>query len=134
MADIVFPGKAVSGVLGRDFLPTNFDIELYKGDYFPLTITLVVPVGNNTAPLNLTGYTGHAQIRANFGTEAIYPFTVSIPTPANGKVELVLPSSVSAGIPAGGYVWDFQVREPSGNIRTYLAGDVTVFNEVTLAT
>lgn len=135
MADIVFPGKAVGGVLGRDFLPSNFDIELYKGDFFPLTITLVQPAvsGNTKPPLNLTGYTAQAQIRTNFGGEAIYAFTVTIPDPTSGKVNLVLPSSVSAGIAAGSYVWDFQIKEPSGNVRTYLAGDVTIYNEVTVA-
>lgn len=134
MADIVFPGATVSGTLGRDFLPSNFNLELYRGDFLPMTITLVQPTSNNSAaPLNLTGYTAHAHIRTNFGGEAIYPFTVNIPDPTNGKVELVLPSSVSAGIEPGAYVWDFQVKEPGGNVRTYLAGDVTVFNEVTVA-
>lgn len=130
MADIVFPGKSVSGVLGRDFLPSNFDLELYKGDYLPLTVTLVQP---NGTPVNLTGYTAHAHIRSNFGDEVIYAFTVSIPAPETGKVNIILTSAVSAGIAAGAYIWDFQVREPSGNTRTYLAGDVTVYDEVTKA-
>lgn len=128
MADIVFSGKAVSGVLGRDFLPSNFDLEIYKGDYLPLTITLVQPNGN---PLNLTGYTAHSHIRSNYGDEVIYPFSVSIPVPSSGQVNLTLTSATSAGIAPGSYIWDFQVREPSGNIRTYLAGDVTVYDEVT---
>lgn len=127
MADIVFPGKSVGGVLGRDFLPHNFDLELYKGDYFPLTVTLVQP---NGLPLNLTGYTAQAVVRANFGDPVVYNFTVSIPAPENGKVELVLPSAVTAGIEPGSYIWDFQIKEPSGNARTYIAGDVTVYNEV----
>lgn len=129
MADIVFPGKDVGGVLGRDFLPNNFDIELYKGDYFPLTVTLVQP--DNAGPLNLTGYTPSAQVRANYGDPLVYNFTATIPDPTTGVVHLVLPSAVTAGIEPGSYIWDFQVREPSGNVRTYIAGDVTVYNEVT---
>lgn len=128
MADIVFPGKDVGGVLGRDFLPSNFDIELYKGDYFPLRVTLVQP---DLTPLNLTGYTASAQVRANYGDPVVYNFTVTIAAPETGVVDLVLPSSVSAGIEPGSYIWDFQIREPSGNTRTYIAGDITVYNEVT---
>ncbi len=127
MADIVFPGKPIGGVLGRDFLPSNFDIEFYKGDYFPLTISLVQP---NGLPLNLTGYEAQAQIRSNFGDNRLYNFTCTIDVPADGRVSVVLPSSVSSQIAAGSYVWDFQVREPSGNVRTYFAGDVTVYDEV----
>lgn len=128
MADIVFPGKETGGVLGRDFLPSNFDIEIYKGDYLPLSVTLVQP---NGTPLNLTGYTAQAHIRSNYGDEFVYAFTVTIPAPSTGKIDIVLPSNVSAGIAPGTYIWDFQVKEPSGNIRTYLAGDVAVYDEVT---
>lgn len=128
MADIVFPGKAVGGVLGRDFLPSNFDIEIYKGDYLPFIISLVQPGG---AALNLTGYEAQAHIRSNYGDEFVYAFTTRIDNPASGRVEVTLPSTVSAGIAAGSYIWDFQLKEPSGNIRTYLAGDVTVYDEVT---
>lgn len=128
MADIVFPGRDVGGVLGRDFLPHNFDLELYKGDFFPLKVTLIQP---NLTPLNLTGYTATAQIRANYGDKVAYNFTTTIPAPETGVVEIVLPSSVSVGIPPGSYIWDFQIREPGGNVRTYIAGDVTVYDEVT---
>jgi hypothetical protein len=43
----------------------------------------------------------------------------------------MFPSSVTEDIAAGSYVWDFQVTNPSGNVRTYLAGDVIVYDEVT---
>lgn len=124
----MFPGQPVGGVLGRDLLPSNFDLEVYKGDFLPLEIDLLNPDGT---PLNLTGYIASAQIRANFGDPVIYNFTAEIPAPTTGVVKLTLPSTVSAGIAPGHYVWDFQVTDGSGNVRTYLAGDVTVFNEVT---
>lgn len=102
---------------------------MYKGDYLPLKITLRDPV--TAAPINLTGHVPSAQVRANFGDFIIYPFSVSVPDPTNGQVNLTLTSSVTSLIEPGSYIWDFQVREPSGNVRTYIAGDVTVFNEVT---
>lgn len=91
-------------------------------------MTLIQP---NLTPVNLTGYTATAQIKGNFSDKTVYNFTTSIPDPPTGKVNLVLPSSVSAGIQPGSYIWDFQVKEPNGNVRTYIAGDVIVYDEVT---
>lgn len=127
MADIVYPGQTASGVLGQDFLPSNFDLVLYRGDYFPLRITLKNP--DNTV-LNLTGYTAKASIRATYDDPLAYNFTVAI-TAATGVIDITLPSTVSTTISAGSYIWDFQVTEPSGNVRTYIAGDVQVHDEVT---
>lgn len=127
MADIVFPKQAVSGVLGQEFLPSNYDLVLYRGDYFPMTVTL--KDANGTA-LNLTGYTAKAQIKTGFTDTLPYNFTTTIDA-ANGKVTLILTSAVSETIPGGSYIWDFQVTDGSGNVRTYLAGDVTVYDEVT---
>lgn len=127
MADIVYPGRTAGGTLGTGFMPANYNMELWRGDYFPMTITLK---NDNGTALNLTGYTAKASIRANFDDPVAYNFTVTI-TAATGTISIVLPSSVSSTIPAGDYIWDFQVTEPSGNNRTYIAGDVRIFDEVT---
>lgn len=127
MADLVFPSTPVSGVLGQEFLPSNYDLVLYRGDYFPISVTLK---DSNGVAINLTGYTAKAQIKKNYSDNAPYDFTVTMDAP-NGKVNLVLTSTVSETILAGNYIWDFQVTNPSGNVRTYLAGDVVVYDEVT---
>ncbi len=127
MADIVYPGDTPGGTLGVDFLPSNYDLDLYRGDYFPLRITLEDNLG---VPLDLTGYTAAAQIRSTFDDPVSYDFDATI-TPLTGTIDLILTSVVSETILAGSYVWDFQVTEPSGNVRTYITGDVTVFDEVT---
>ena len=41
------------------------------------------------------------------------------------------PATTAALIANGDYIWDFQLTEPGGDIRTYLAGDVNVIPEVT---
>lgn len=128
MADIVYPGQTPGGTLGVDFLPSNFDLVLYKGDYFPLRVTLKDPV--TTLPIDLTGYTAAAQIRTDFEDPIAYDFEVAI-TPGIGQVDLLLSSATSETIPAGSYVWDFEVTDPSGNVRTYITGDVQMLNEVT---
>lgn len=128
MADIVYPGQTPGGTLGADFLPSNFDLVLYKGDYFPLRVTLKDSAG--IAPLDLTGYTAAAQIRSDFDDTVFYAFDVTI-TPLIGQIDLLLTSDTSELIPAGSYVWDFEVTDPSGQTRTYITGDVQMLAEVT---
>lgn len=127
MADIVYPGQDPGGTLGIDFMPANYDLRLYKGDYFPLKLTLKDNAG---VAINLTGYTAKAQIRVNFDDPAPYNFNATI-NAAAGEVNFELPSTVSSTIPAGSYIWDVQVTDPNGNTRTYIAGDVSVHDEVT---
>lgn len=126
MADIVFPGQS-SGVLGQESLPSNYDLVLYRGDYFNTSIVIKDSEG---VVLNLNGYTAECSIRTNFSAEPAYNAVCTV-TPAAGKVEIMFPSSVTKDISAGPYVWDFQITNPDGNVRTYLAGDVTVYDEVT---
>jgi len=129
MADIVYPGQTPGGTIGQGFLPANYDLVLYRGDYFPMSVTLK---NASNVVMNLTGYTGKASIRMLYEDPVAYNFTVTIPAPTTGVVELVLPSVVSATIAPGSYVWDFQLTEPNGtNTRTYIAGDVQVYDEVT---
>ena len=126
MADIVFPGQ-LSGVLGRESLPSNYDLELYRGDYFS---TSVVLKDSDGIVLDLTGYTAQCSIRASYSDVTSYDATCTI-TPASGLIDVLFPTSVMETLAAGSYIWDFQVTNPDGNVRTYLAGDVTVFDEVT---
>lgn len=127
MADIVFPGQQPGGVIGREFLPSNFDLELYKGDYFPFRLLLKDSTG---APLNLTGYTARSQIRDYIDSTVVFEFATSI-VPTEGAVDIMLNSTTSSGLAPGSYIWDVQLTNPDGNTRTYIAGDVKVYDEVT---
>jgi hypothetical protein len=126
MADIVFPGQ-LSGVLGRESLPSNYDLELYRGDYFSTSVVLKDSTG---AVLNLTGYTAECSIRQTFSSTEAFTATCNI-TAGEGRIDILFPSSVTSDIVAGDYIWDFQVTNPDGNVKTYLAGDVRVYDEVT---
>jgi hypothetical protein len=126
MTDIVFPGRP-AGVLGQETLPQNYDLVIYKGDYFN---TSVVIKDNSGVPINLTGYTAKCSIKASASASTSYDATCTVDA-TNGYVDITFPSSVTKDIAAGSYVWDFQVTNPSGNVRTYLAGDVTVYGDVT---
>lgn len=127
MADIVYPGQVPGGTIGQAYLPANFDLALYKGDFFSLTVTLKNP---DESALDLTGYTAAAHIRTTFADELSYDFEATVDGPA-GQVHLFLPSTTSSTIPAGNYIWDVEVTQPDGNSKTYLTGDVKVYDEVT---
>lgn len=126
MTDIVFPGQS-AGILGQESLPSNYDLVLYRGDYFNTSVVIKDSTG---AVINLTGYTAKCSIKSSFSAVSSFDATCNI-TAVQGLVEIMFPSSVTEDITAGSYVWDFQVTNPSGNVRTYLAGDVTVYDEVT---
>lgn len=125
MADIVFPGMATNYSLQQ--LPANYDLSLYKGDYFQTSIVIKDSTGS---PVNLTGYTAKCSVRSGYDAVESFDATCTI-TAIDGKVDILFPSSVTEQLDAGDYIWDFQVTNPDGNVRTYLTGDVKIWNEVT---
>jgi len=126
MADIVFPGKTPSETLNSQAMPTNADIVLYKGDYARFFITIKDTDGN---PIDLTGKTPKASLKRSYSDQNSISFTTTISS--STVIEVYLPSSVSKSLVVGSYIWDLQLTDESGDARTYLAGDVTVMDEVT---
>jgi hypothetical protein len=126
MADIVNPG-ATSGMLNADAMPQNQDLVIYKGDYVELFVTVKDAAG---VPLDLTGSTPKAQLKLDYDDASPVNFTCSL-TGVTGQVRVYLSSATAATLKPGAYIWDFQVTNSSSQTRTYLAGDVTVYNEVT---
>jgi len=126
MTDIVFPGQLAGGPIGREYLPANYDLVIYKGDYLPFDITLK---NSSNEPLDLTGYTAKCSIRSTSDSNTTYDATCTV-SPSEGKVSVKFPSSLTSTIAAGSYVWDFQLTDSDSNVRTYFTGDVTVYSEV----
>ena len=125
MADIIFPGDEPIDTVGATRLPTNVDLAFWKGDSQEFFIDM--QNGDGSA-IDLSGVTPTAVIRASFNSTPTYAFTCSI---SGNRVRLYLPSSVSKTIPAGEYIWNFQLENiATHDVRTYLAGDVTVYAEV----
>lgn len=128
MADLVFPGELAGGPLNAGAMPSNQNLEIYKGDYVEILVTVK---DENDTPINLTGYTAEAHLRDNYPDATPIEFECTI-TGITGQVQIFLPSSVSSTLVPGDCIWDFQITDPSGErTRTYLAGDVVVYNEVT---
>lgn len=128
MADIIYPGQVPEDDLGTTKLPNNVDMVFWRGDSQTYILALA---GSDGSAIKLSGYTAKAALKAGFDATTKYDFTCTIDPVVTGQVTLYLPSSVSSTIPAGSYVWDFKlVDKNTGDQRTYLAGDITVYDEV----
>jgi len=127
MADIVFPGSSPSNTLNSSAMPSNNDLVIYKGDFVELLVTLTDAGG---APLDLTGATPRAQLKSDYSDRSPKEFSCTT-TATPGQVRIFLSSTVTSELLPGSYIWDFQITSAGGETRTYLAGDVTVNNEVT---
>lgn len=127
MADIVYAGQQAGGPLNSGALPANNDLVIYKGDYVRLLVTVRDASGN---PINLTGCTPAAVLKSDYTDRMPKPFTCTL-TGTAGQVSIFLPSAITSTLVPGSYIWDFQITFTDNETRTYLAGDVTVYNEVT---
>lgn len=129
MADIIFPGEVPAATLGVTRLPENLNLTIWQGDEQEYFINL----SNDATPpvaIDLTGCTAQAVIRSSFGAATSYDFTCTITDATGGVIKMYMSSANCALIPAGDYIWNFQITTASGGVRTYLAGDVTVLAEV----
>lgn len=106
-------------------LPPRIDLALYQGDDFFLRIVLEA----NENPIDLTGYTPKAEIRATAGSDVVLAaFACTVVDPAT--LELHLTSALSTALPATG-AWDVQIEDSVGLVTTLAYGSVTVAKEVT---
>lgn len=104
----------------------EYNLEIEQGTTFSLVATLTV----SDVAMNLTGYTGAAQIRQNYFS-APTPITVSIPAPATGAVSLSLTAKQTRDIPYTKGLWDFELTDGSGVVTRILKGVATISHEVT---
>lgn len=121
--------------------PGKYDLEVYQGDTFRRTLRLrsrVLDVDGVTwiagDYIDLTGYTGKAQFRETvLAADVAAEVTVTIGDQATllGSVNLALTPIQTGALAKTGYKWDLQLTDPSGDVNTYLKGDVTVEPEVT---
>ena len=106
-------------------LPQEVDLILYSGDDFSMTLTLTNPDGSIT---NLVGSTAKAQIRTTAADTTVQASFIS--SISNNVITLNL-TGVSSQNLVGKYVWDCQLTNASGAVRTPVAGTVTFTQDVT---
>lgn len=108
--------------------PANLPLDLYRGDSFALSVTLL---DQNNLPIDLTGVVAKSEIRDRPAGLLIVAFTCTITLP--NIINLNLISEDSQELPPNA-VWDLQLTYASGDVKTVLAGQVTVTADVTDST
>ena len=83
---------------------------------------------DNDVAVDLTGYTGSAQMRKHYTSATVYSFTVGIQT---GIVTLSMNAAVSSVITSGRYVYDCELVNAQGKTSRLVEGIVTVTPQVT---
>lgn len=117
--------------------PAQYDLDgLYQGDTYVITGRLLRNVGTEAAPvyqpIDLTGYTGLAQVRLKPNAPSVLAsFVVEFPNPVAGEYRLTLSAEESSKIFKAA-VWDFQTShdEDPVIVETWMRGAVPVDNDV----
>ncbi len=105
----------------------TYNIKIDQGSDFSLQLT----VQEDGSAKNLAGFSARAQLRPTIDSSTLTAtFTCSIPTPANGKIQMSLPNATSNAISAGGYQYDLELYTASTSQRL-IQGAATVSGGVT---
>jgi hypothetical protein len=106
------------------------ELFLEKGADFTTSLTLADVNGD---PYNLTGFTAKSQVKKSYySSSATAQFIITIPTPANGTINLGLPSANTSNIAAGRYVYDVIIKDSANTVTRVLEGIVNVLPSVTV--
>jgi hypothetical protein len=107
-------------------MATKANLVIDQGATFTTTITITDDDGD---VIDLTGYTGAAQIRKHYTSLTAVSFTVAV-NESGGEVTLSLTSNQTANISSGRYVYDCELTR-SGTVSRVLEGLITVTPQVT---
>ena len=105
---------------------TKANLVIDQGATFTTTITITDDDGE---VIDLTGYTGAAQIRKHYTSSTAVAFTVVV-NESEGEVTLSLTANQTANISSSRYVYDCELKK-SGTVSRVLEGLITVSPQVT---
>ncbi len=108
-------------------MATKANIIIDQGTTFSTSINLT---DDNGDAIDLTGYTGRAQMRKHYTSSNSQSFTVSLQS-SNGIVTLSLTETQTANLTAGRYVYDVEIVSGANVVSRIVEGFVTVTPEVT---
>lgn len=108
-------------------MATKANIIIDQGTTFSTVINLT---DDNGDPIDLTGYSGDAEMRKHYTSSNSQSFSVSLGG-TGGTVTLSLSASQTANLTAGRYVYDVEVTSGSNVVSRIVEGIVTVTPEVT---
>ena len=102
------------------------NIVIDQGTDFTTDINVTDDAGD---PVDLSTYTGAAQMRKHFTSTNSFAFSVT--ASSVGVVTLSMNNSVTANITAGRYVYDCELTDSSNTVSRLVEGIVTVTPNVT---
>jgi hypothetical protein len=108
-------------------MATKANIIIDQGTTFSTVINLT---DDNGDAINLTGYTGDAEMRKHYTSSNSQSFSISLGGTL-GTVTLSLTATQTANLTPGRYVYDVEVTSGSNVVSRIVEGIVTVTPEVT---
>lgn len=108
-------------------MSTKANLIIDQGATYNTTVTLTDNDGN---AINLTGYSGAAQMRKSYTSSTAYSFDVLIGD-SSGTITLSMSANTTASIPGGRYLYDVELTDTSENISRVFEGIVTVNPNIT---
>ena len=115
-------------------LMNKYDIVIQQGATFSLAATWR---DSSSSPVDLTGYTARAQVRASYSaSSALVSLTSTnggiVLGGINGTIALTISATSTAALSAPWVgVWDLELQSGGGEVTRLLEGAVTVTPEVT---
>ena len=106
----------------------NINLVLDQGVDFEATFTIR---NENQSALNLTGYTGSAQLRKHPEASKSTEFVISFPNRVNGQIKVAMASTMTAVIEGGRYVYDLVLTSPNAYKTSPIQGNLLVIAGVT---
>ena len=108
-------------------MATKANINIDQGTTFNTEVSLTDAFGN---PLNLSAYTGQAELRTSYSSINSVSFALTL---ANGYVNLALTANQTSALTRSRYVYDLILTDSYGNITRVLEGVAYVDPAVTHA-
>lgn len=108
-------------------MATKANLLIDQGSTFSTTVTITDTNGNL---LNLTGYTGAAQMRKSYTSSTAYNFNVSVGN-TSGTITLSMSANTTANIAGGRYLYDVELIDTSNTVSRVFEGIVTVNPNIT---
>lgn len=106
------------------------EIEIYRGDTFTRQFKIKVA----GLPLDITGYTFLAQLRASAdSTTILATFTCTVTDAVNGVLEMELSAATTAALDTETFslaAWDIQWTTPAGKKKTFAYGVAKLISDV----
>ena len=106
------------------------NLVIYTGTDFEQTFVLEDDLTD--LPLNLTGYSGCAQLKRYESSSKTSDFVITFPNDrTTGRVIVSIAATVSSTIKPGKYFYDILLNSPTGTITRVVEGTVLVKKSVT---